>query len=76
MLFDLTAETPDQRHIFIEADPAEQALMDAVERVNEAYGKRSVQLAEAGLERDWTMKRQMKSPAYTTRWSDLPVVRA
>jgi DNA polymerase V len=35
-----------------------------------------VQLAGAGLKRDWTMKRQMKSPAYTTQWSDVPVVYA
>jgi DNA polymerase V len=76
MLFDLTAERPEQGHLFIEADPADKALMDAVDRVDEAYGKRSVQLAGAGLERDWTMKRQMKSPAYATPWSDVPVVRA
>jgi DNA polymerase V len=50
--------------------------MTAMDRVNEAYGKRSVQLAGAGLKRDWTMERQMKSPAYTTRWSDVPVVRS
>jgi DNA polymerase V len=75
-LFDLTAEWPEQGHLFIEADPRERALMTAMDRVNEAYGKRSVQLAGAGLKRDWTMKRQMKSPAYTTRWSDVPVARA
>jgi DNA polymerase V len=76
MLFDLTAERPEQGHLFIEADPRERALMTAMDRVNEAYGKRSVQLAGAGLKRDWTMERQMKSPAYTTRWSDVPVVRS
>jgi DNA polymerase V len=76
MLFDLTAERPEQGHLFIEAVPRERALMTAMDRVNEAYGKRSVQLAGAGLKRGWTMKRQMKSPAYTTRWSDVPVVRA
>jgi len=65
-----------QGHFLIEAEPTEQALMDAVDRVNAAYGKRSVQLAGVGLERDWTMKREMKSPAYTTRWSDVPAVRA
>jgi DNA polymerase V len=72
MLFDLTAERPEQGHLFIEADPTEGALMKAVDRVNAAYGTRSVQLAGAGLGREWAMQRQMKSPAYTTRWSDLP----
>ena len=67
MLYGLTAERPEQGHLFIEADPSEKALMEAVDRVNTAYGKRSVQLAGAGLERAWTMKRERKSPAYTTR---------
>ena len=76
MLFDLSAEEPEQRHLFIEPDPSEKALMEAVDRLNAAYGKRSVQLAGAGLGREWTMKRQMKSPAHTTRWSDVPEVYA
>ncbi|NEM89671.1 DUF4113 domain-containing protein, partial [Escherichia coli] len=28
-----------------------------------------------GFEKSWTMKREMLSPAYTTRYSDLPVAR-
>jgi DNA polymerase V len=76
MLFDLTAERPEQGHLFIEADPTEGALMEAVDQVNQAYGRRSVQLAGAGLNRAWAMQRRMTSPAYTTRWSDLPVARA
>ena len=27
-------------------------------------------------ERDWTMERKIRSPHYTTRWTDLPVVQA
>ncbi|MCT7051728.1 DUF4113 domain-containing protein, partial [Salmonella enterica] len=26
-----------------------------------------------GIAPDWQMKREMLSPAYTTRWNDLPV---
>lgn len=26
--------------------------------------------------RDWTMKRERRSPHYTTRWTDLPTARA
>jgi hypothetical protein len=49
MLFDLSAERPEQGDLFIEADPKERALMGAVDWVNAAYGTRSVQLAGAGL---------------------------
>lgn len=72
MLYELTAEVPEQGHLFIRSDPKDRALMKAVDEVNRTYGKRSVQLAGAGLERAWAMKRRMTSPAYTTRWSELP----
>ncbi|EPM8778407.1 DUF4113 domain-containing protein, partial [Escherichia coli] len=28
-----------------------------------------------GIALDWQMKREMLSPAYTTRWKELPVAR-
>jgi DNA polymerase V len=76
MLYDLTAEVPEQGHLFIGRDPKDRALMKAMDEVNRTYGKRSVQMAGAGLEREWAMKRSRKSPAFTTRWSDVPAVQA
>ena len=65
----------------------DEDLMAAVDRVNKEHGKGTVGLAAAGLSRspssqdssaqkDWTMKRQNKSPRYTTRWDELPVATA
>jgi DNA polymerase V len=52
--------------------------MDAVDRINQTMGPGTVGFAAAGVagERDWTMERKIRSPHYTTRWTDLPVVQA
>lgn len=54
-------------------------LMAALDRLNDRFGRGTVQLASAGLggdARSWTMKQQWRTPQYTTRWEDLPVARA
>lgn len=50
------------------------ALMGAIDKLNKS-GKGKVWFAGQGFEKSWTMKREMLSPAYTTRYSDLPVAR-
>jgi DNA polymerase V len=59
--------------------PAAGQLMAALDRLNDRYGRGTVQLASAGLggeARAWTMKQQWRTPQYTTCWQDLPVARA
>jgi DNA polymerase V len=54
-------------------------LMAALDAVNERYGGGTLKLASAGsgtTPRNWTMKQELRTPAYTTRWEDMPVVRA
>lgn len=51
-------------------------LMVAMDRVNRKAGKGKLRLASAGIRSAWAMKREMMTPAYTTRWDELPVVRA
>lgn len=35
-----------------------------------------MRFAVSGLERPWWLKSQWRSPRYTTRWEELPVVKA
>ncbi|MFB6273930.1 MAG: DUF4113 domain-containing protein [Salinibacter sp.] len=74
----LRPETPRQDHLFGDPDPEEAALMKTVDRLNREMGRGTVGFAAAGVqdERTWTMKREQRSPHYTTRWDDLPVARA
>ncbi|MDO5675404.1 MAG: DUF4113 domain-containing protein [bacterium] len=46
--------------------------MAAIDTVNREVGR--VHLAASGLNPTWAMRRQHLSPAYTTRWADLPRV--
>lgn len=47
------------------------ALMRVMDEINHG-GKAKVFFAAKGIQQDWAMKRQLLSPAYTTKWADLP----
>lgn len=53
-------------------------LEDVLERVRGRFGGTSIGLGPGGLAEQgtWTMRREFASPQYTTRFSELPVVRA
>jgi DNA polymerase V len=50
--------------------------MEALDRVNDRWGRDVLRYASSGLQREWRMKQSRKSPAYTTSWDELPKVRA
>ena len=47
-------------------------LMSTIDRINATFGRGTLHSAAEGVRKEWTMKREMKSPAYTTRWDQLP----
>ena len=47
-------------------------LMQTLDRINATFGRGTLHSAAEGVRKEWTMKREMKSPAYTTRWDQLP----
>lgn len=49
-----------------------EQLMNAVDGINNS-GLGKVFFAGRGIAQEWQMKREMLSPAYTTRWKDIPV---
>ncbi|WP_337883396.1 Y-family DNA polymerase [Chromobacterium haemolyticum] len=51
-------------------------LMAALDAINLRMGRGTVKLLAEGLEQPWKMKQDMLSPAYTTRWEDIPVAKA
>ncbi|MGI3213299.1 DUF4113 domain-containing protein [Roseovarius tibetensis] len=50
-------------------------LMTALDAVNNRFGKKTMVLASEGMSRSWQLRADHRSPRYTTRISDLPVVR-
>lgn len=64
-----------QLNFFDEFDtPREMDLMDVMDQINKQDGRNTVKFAACGINPFWKMLSQMKTPAYTTRWSELPVV--
>jgi DNA polymerase V len=57
-------------------------LMRAIDRLNRRFGRDSVQIGSAALagdrdaERAWSTRQEKRSPRFTTRWQEMPVVRA
>lgn len=51
-----------------------EQLLSTFDSVNRRFGRHTLYLAAEGCTKPWSMKRQMKSPNYTTRWNELPVV--
>jgi DNA polymerase V len=58
--------------------PERARLMEALDHVNDRWGRGTLQLASAGTagaRRLWEMKQQRKTPSYTTDWQGLVVAR-
>lgn len=51
--------------------PNSAALMSVLDRINQS-ARGQIWFAGQGVVPSWQMKRQMLSPAYTTRWNELP----
>lgn len=76
MLGDFYSQGVSQLNLFDEFKPQanSEALMRVVDGLNQS-GKGKLWFAGQGIQKSWEMKREMLSPAYTTRLSDLPVAR-
>ena len=46
-------------------------LMQAIDAVNDSYGRMKVRFAVNGFEREWKLKQERLSPCYTTRMNEL-----
>jgi DNA polymerase V len=49
-------------------------VMKVLDRTNLEHGRNTLFIGSEGVVRKWAMRQQYKSPAYTTRWADIPVV--
>ena len=56
-------------------DDKRKQLMDTIDKLNRKFGQDTLFYASSGLQKDWQMRRAKLSPAYTTRWPDLPKVK-
>lgn len=77
LLYDLVSTAVTQERLFVDATTTERPqLLRAVDTLNQRYGLDTVRVGSALVEAKWHARRDRLSPAYTTRWSDIPIVSA
>ena len=76
MLDDLVPAELRPRTLFEGDTEKRDRLMGALDSVNSKFGRFAAVPATQGFKRDWKMRANMKSPAWTTRIEDVPRVRA
>ena len=76
MLSDITPESVCQGDLFQAESSTEKSkqLMKTLDQINKKMGPGTLKLASEGASgQGWKMKRGNMSPAYTTRWAELPI---
>jgi DNA polymerase V len=55
----------------------DKPLMAALDKINDKWGRSTIQNGMTeDQDKPWSMLQTRKSPAYTTNWNELPVVKA
>jgi len=77
LLMGLQSRDAIQASLFDDAAEQDKSskLMTLMDTVNQRMGKGSVTIAASGTKRRWSMRRDSKSPDYTTAWDELPIAR-
>jgi DNA polymerase V len=75
LLLDLSSAEDVQPTLFTNAIAGSDALMQAVDRINDRYGRGAIGLGLAAKDAEWRMRQDQLSPRYTTRWKEIPMVR-
>ncbi|GAC1530112.1 MAG: Y-family DNA polymerase [Ramlibacter sp.] len=81
VLLDLQPAAVRQGELALDDDavPRQGRLAEAMDRINDRYGRGTLHAASTGLggnARSWTMKQDVLTPQYTTNWAHLPTARA
>ena len=74
ILDDLLREEDAPKLLFDIDRPRDARLMQALDAVNDRFGKKALVVGSEGFRGSFEVKAEMRSPRYTTRLSDLPVV--
>ncbi|AQT06701.1 Y-family DNA polymerase [Acetobacter persici] len=64
-----------QASLFDVVDQHSPALMDAMDAINQRYGKEAIKPLSTGIQRSWRPRQGMLSPRYTTEISEILEIR-
>ena len=72
---DFTDEDKTQMSLFENSDERHKKLMQSVDKVNAMFGQQKIRLGSQDPKKTWKMKQEKLSPNYTTKLSDIIVIR-
>ena len=75
MVNDLLPIVDRHQTLFGRSETAPSPATIALDKINDRFAKKTVVLASEGMKQSWQLRANHRSPRYTTRMSDLPVVR-
>lgn len=76
MLDELVAVDMRPRTLFEEDTGKRDRLMSALDEINGRFGKWTAVTASQGFRREWKLRSEMRSPAWTTSIAEVPTVKA
>lgn len=79
LLEGLVDEETFQRDLFENKGPLhdeQMKRMELLDKMNKKFGKKTLHFAAEGVKKEWSMKREMRSPRYTTCWEEIPVIKS
>lgn len=76
ILMEITDVINEQIDLFEDRSSSEMKskLIQSIDKINNKYKFNKVYFASQGIKKEWSMKSDMRSPKYTTKWSDIPLV--
>ncbi len=74
MLSEISPVTQRQGDLLEPETTSNATLMQALDKLNQRYGRGTVKVSTQGAYKDWQMRQERKSPNYTTCWQDIPTV--
>lgn len=74
MLSEISPVTHQQGDLLEPVSVDNTKLMQALDSLNQRYGRGTVKVSTQGAYAQWQMRQERKSPCYTTRWEELPLV--
>ena len=58
----------------VQSNPKSDKIMATIDAINGRWGRSTVKLASEGVAKAWKMREGLKSPCWTTKWEDLPII--
>ena len=77
MLSELVPIQAVQTDLFSQAQASESSdkVIETMDAINRKWGRSTIKLASEGKAKTWSMRVGNKSPCWTTKWEDLPIIR-